>query len=203
MRASARLRPRRSLPIADGWLCPDAEPGRPERRDEMKLMLEKMLHLRSLYMDQVRSMLSAEEQVGDWLGKLQHAILDPQLDDAFQAHIQRSQMHAGRLRDILNHTAGKAEEKKCKVVAAMFGEAGSLVEGTDKGPLRDAALISLAQRVNHYQMAVYGALRSYARLLELSGEADTLDRILRDEAESDNELTRLSERVNHEAFALG
>jgi ferritin-like metal-binding protein YciE len=174
-----------------------------ERKAGMKLLLEKMLHLRSLYVDQVRSMLSAEEQIAEWLERLRHATVDGQLELAFQLHLQRSQAHADRLRQILNQTAGKAEEKKCKAIAAMFAEAESLVEETDRGPVRDAALISVAQRVNHYQIAVYGALRSYARLLELSGEAEMLERILRDEAQCDEELTQLSGRVNHGAFELG
>jgi ferritin-like metal-binding protein YciE len=169
----------------------------------MKLLLEKTLHLRTLYVDQIRSMLSAEDQIADDLEKLQRAIVDQQLMQAFQSHLQDSQEHIGRLQRLLNQTAGKAEEKKCKVVSALFNEAVDIVDGTDKGPIRDAALLSAAQRLKHYQIAVYGALRNYARLLELSGDAEAFDRILHEAEHGDELLTRIAERINHDAFQLG
>jgi ferritin-like metal-binding protein YciE len=169
----------------------------------MKLLLEKTLHLRTLYVDQIRSMLSAEEQIIDDLAKLENAMADQQLKQAFQSHLQDSEEHVGRLQRMLNQTEGKAEEKKCKVVAALFTEAKDLVDGTDRGPIRDAALISAAQRVKHYQMAVYGALRNYAKLLELVGDADVFDRILHEAVHADEVLTHIAARVNHDAFTLG
>lgn len=169
----------------------------------MKLLLEKTLHLRTLYVDQIRSMLSAEEQFAEGLEKLQHSIDDVQLRQIFQAHLQDSEEHVGRLQRLLNQTAGKAEEKKCRVADALFDEAVDMVEGTDKGPIRDAALISGAQRVKHYQIAVYGTLRNYAQLLELAGDTEAFDRILHEVGHADEQLTRIAERVNHEAFRLG
>jgi ferritin-like metal-binding protein YciE len=169
----------------------------------MKLLLEKTLHLRTLYVDQIRSMLSAEEQIAEGLEKLQRVIEDQQLRQAFQSQLQDSEEHVGRLRRLLNQTAGRAEEKKCKVADALFDEAVDLVEGTDKGPIRDAALISAAQRVKHYQIAVYGALRSYAQFLELAGDTEAFDRILHEVGHADELLTRIAERVAHEAFRLG
>jgi ferritin-like metal-binding protein YciE len=169
----------------------------------MKLLLEKTLHLRTLYVDQIRLMLSAEEQIADQLAKLERAVADEQLRQAFQSHVHDGQVHIARLQNILNHTAGKTEEKKCKSVSALLDEAEGLVDETDKGPVRDAALLSAAQRIGHYQIAVYGALRDYAHLLELKGDAEALDRTIKEERHTDGLLTGISSRINHDAFQLG
>ena len=169
----------------------------------MKLLLEKTLHLTTLYVDQSRLMLSAEGQIADGLAELERAVADEQLRQAFQSHVHDSQMHIARLQHILNHTAGKTEEKKCKSISALLDEAEDMVDCTDKGPVRDAALLSTAQRIVHYQIAVYGALRDYAQLLELKGDAESLDRTLKEEHHGDRMLTGIAGRLNHAAFQLG
>jgi ferritin-like metal-binding protein YciE len=168
----------------------------------MKLLLEKTLHLRTLYVDQIRQMLSAEEQIADGLAALERAVADEQLRQTFQSHVQDGQVHIARLQTILNHTEGKSEQKKCKSVSALLDEAEDLVDGTDKGPIRDAALVSAAQRIGHYQIAVYGALRDYAQLLELKGDAEALDRTMKEERHADSILTGIAGRINHVAFQL-
>jgi ferritin-like metal-binding protein YciE len=168
----------------------------------MKLLLEKKLDLRALYIHQVRSMLSAEEQILDGLDKMVKTASDTELKATFQTHRQESEGHVMRLKQILHHTAGEADAVKCKAVAALINEAEELIQESDRGPLRDAAMITAAQRIEHYEMASYGALRNFARMLQLAGDAESLEQTLEEERHADQLLTSISEHLNHEAMKL-
>jgi ferritin-like metal-binding protein YciE len=165
----------------------------------MKLLIEKIQNLKALYIDQVRTMLSAEEQIVDGLEKMEQAATDTELQEAFRLHRQETKVHITRLERILNHTAGDADERKCKVVASMTQEGEELVQECD-GTLRDVALIAAVQRVEHYEMAVYGALRNFALVLQFASDAEVLDQTLQEEGHADQELTGISERLNHKAM---
>lgn len=167
----------------------------------MKLLIEKIQNLRTLYIDQARVLLSAEQQIVDGLEKMADAATDEQLQQAFQSHRQESKVHITRLERILNHTAGDADEKKCKAVSSLIGEGNELIQECD-GTLRDVALIAAAQRIEHYEIAAYGALRNFAQMLGLTGDAEALDQTLHEEGDADDLLTGISDRLNHAAMLL-
>lgn len=167
----------------------------------MKLLIEKVHNLRLFYIRQVRMLLSAEEQLIDGLEKMREAATDTQLQQAFHSHRQETKVHVTRLEHLLNHTAGDTDDVKCGAIAAMIREAEEVIQESD-GTLRDVGLIAAAQRVEHYEMAAYGALRNFAQVLELAGDAEALDQTLQEEGHADHLLTGISDRINREAMKL-
>ncbi|HZP07485.1 MAG TPA: DUF892 family protein [Terracidiphilus sp.] len=167
----------------------------------MKLLIEKLQNLRDLYINQVRTLLSAEEQLDKALETMREVATDTQLQQAFLSHKQETKVHATRLRHILNETAGGVDEEKCGSIAALIKEGEQLIQQCD-GTLRDVALIAAAQRIEHYEIAAYGALRNLAQALELTGEAETLDQTLDEEKHADHLLTSISDRLNAAAMQL-
>jgi ferritin-like metal-binding protein YciE len=167
----------------------------------MKLLIEKVQNLRSLYIDQARVLLWTEEQIVDGLDKMADAATDEQLQRAFQSHREESRVHITRLERILNHTAGEAAEKKCKAISGLIAEGKELIQECD-GTLRDVALITAAQRIEHYEIAAYGALRNFAQTLGLEGDAEALNQTLQEEGDADQLLTGISDRLNHAAALL-
>ncbi|HEY1647864.1 MAG TPA: DUF892 family protein [Terracidiphilus sp.] len=167
----------------------------------MKLLIEKIINLRGLYINQTRMLLSAEEAIVKGLDKMQDAATDIQLQQAFQSHRQESQVQITRLQRILNHTTGDVDEVQCESIKALIKEGELIIQECD-GTLRDVALIAAAQRIEHYEIAAYGALRSFAQILDLPGDAEALDQTLQEEGHADNLLTGISDRLNQEALRL-
>lgn len=167
----------------------------------MKLLIEKIQNLRGLYINQARMLLAAEEEILDGLEQMRDAATDTQLQETFQSHRQETKVHVTRLERILQHTAGEADRVKCKAVSSLIEEGNDLIKECD-GTLRDVALIAAAQRIEHYEMAAYGALRNFAQVLELSGDAEALDQTLQEEGHADNLLSGISDRLNREAMRL-
>lgn len=132
---------------------------------------------------------------------------DEQLRQAFQSHLQESEVHIKRLEEIL--AAEKASEakvdsvspQKCKAIAAMVSEAEDMMSDARDAWVRDAALISAAQRVEHYEMAAYGTLRQWAKVLGELSAVDILDKTLQEEGHADQLLTSIAERINPKAKA--
>jgi ferritin-like metal-binding protein YciE len=167
----------------------------------MKLLIEKAQNLMQLYINQVRMLLSAEEQILKGLEKMRDAATDIQLQEAFQSHRQETKVHVTRLKNILTHTAGEVDDTKCKTIAALIHEGEELIHECD-GTLRDVALIAAAQRIEHYEIAAYGALRSFAKCLDLEGEAEDLNQTLQEEGHADQLLSGISDRLNAQAATL-
>jgi len=168
----------------------------------MKLLIEKVLDLRALYINQLRTMLSAEEQIREALEKMEAAAADIQLKEAFRSHRQETEEHVTRLKHSLEHTAGEADDVKCRTVSSLIKEADEFVKEAGSGPVCDAALILAAQRVEHFEIATYGAMRNFAQALQLSGDADAWRQTLKEEHHADQLLSGISDRINHDAMKL-
>jgi ferritin-like metal-binding protein YciE len=166
----------------------------------MKLIHEKMKDLRALYINQARVMLSAEQQIVRALPRMIEKATDAQLREAFQSHLQVTEIHVMRLEGILNHTIGDADSEKCHVMAALVDEAEEMIQDSADLTVRDAALISAAQRVEHYEIAAYGALRHFAQVLGLEGDAEILNETIHEEGRADHLLTEIAERINPAAL---
>jgi len=157
--------------------------------------------LRGLYVDELRDAYSAETQLLDVLPRMEKASSHEQLQSAFRQHREQTQTHVRRLEQILGALGEKARGETCMGMRGIIEEGASLLEGSD-GIALDAALISTAQRVEHYEMALYGTLRSFANQLGRKEDARLLGITLEEEGNADHELTRIAHaRVNKDAKA--
>lgn len=162
----------------------------------MKFFSANIDSLRKLYINQLQMLLSAEQQITEALPKMIEKASDSQLKQAFQSHLQETEVHVTRLEDILRRTTNEAETVKCKVLASLVDEAEDMIKDASDESVRDAALIAAAQRVEHYEIASYGAVRNFARILGESSDAQLLDQTLKEEGHADHLLTEIANRVN-------
>jgi ferritin-like metal-binding protein YciE len=162
----------------------------------MKMFSANIENLRSLYINQLQTLLSVENQITEALPKMIDKSTDTQLKQAFQSHLQETQVHVTRLEQILNTIAGEAKAVKCKTLAAMVTETEDMVKDAADDAVRDAALISAGQRVEHFEIAAYGAVRRWAELLGENAHASLLDQTIKEEGHADHLLTEISNRVN-------
>lgn len=151
--------------------------------------------LQKLYVEQLRDLYSAEEQILEALPKMIKKTKHEELRKAFQEHYQQTEQQVQRLLQIFEELGEKAEGHKCKGMQGLVKEGEETMEEFKDSDVLDAALIAAAQRVEHYEMAGYGCARTYAHLLGLSDQAQLLQRTLDEEGETDHKLTELAETV--------
>jgi ferritin-like metal-binding protein YciE len=165
----------------------------------MKFFSENLDNLRKLYINQLQMLLSTEDQIIDALPKMVEKATDPDLKQALNSHLQETKAQRSRLEQILNQATGEAKSMKCKALAGLVTEAEDMIKDATDEAVRDAALISAAQRVEHYEMAVYGTVRYYAEILGESSQAELLDLTLEEEKNADATLTEIADSVNPSA----
>jgi ferritin-like metal-binding protein YciE len=165
----------------------------------MKLFSADLDSLRDLYRNQLRMLLSTEQQITEALPTMIEKATDVQLKQAFQSHLQETHVHVTRLQDILREELREAEPIKCKVLSALVSEAEDMIKDTTDLTVRDVALIAAAQRVEHYEIASYGAVRRWAQILGEAEQAALLDQTIKEEGHADHLLTSIADRVNVEA----
>src|SRR5262249_26976126 len=127
------------------------------------------------------------------------AASDPELKNAFEEHLDQTEEHVARLDRIFDRLDVSSRGTKCKAVEGIIDEGKELMSQKAEAPVMDAALISAAQRVEHYEIAGYGCVRTYARLLGDEESADLLQQTLDEEGETDKKLTGIAENINVEA----
>jgi ferritin-like metal-binding protein YciE len=160
-------------------------------------------NLKSLYVDELRDLYSCEQQLIKAIPKMAKAANSDELRKGFEEHLEQTRGHATRLEKILTGLGEPVKGKKCKGMAGIVAEGGEMMSEDFEGALMDAALISAAQRVEHYEIAAYGAVHAYATLMDESDAASLLQQTLDEEKETDQRLTKLSEQINSEAFGGG
>jgi ferritin-like metal-binding protein YciE len=160
-------------------------------------------NLKSLYVDELRDLYNSEQQLIKALPKMAKAANSDELRKGFEGHLEQTRGHATRLEKILSALGEPAKGKKCKGMEGIVAEGGEMLSEDFEGALMDAALISAAQRVEHYEIAAYGAVRAYAELMGESEAASLLQQTLEEEKETDQKLTELSQAINSEAFHSG
>jgi ferritin-like metal-binding protein YciE len=126
-----------------------------------------------------------------------------ELRKGFEEHREQTRQHATRLEQILSALGEPGKGKKCKGMAGIIAEGGEMLSEDFEGALMDAVLISAAQRVEHYEIAAYGAVHAYAELMGEDEAASLLQQTLTEEKETDQKLTELSQQINSEAFNSG
>ena len=160
-------------------------------------------NLKSLYVDELRDIYNSEQQLIKALPKMAKAANSEELRKGFEEHLEQTRQHATRLEQILSALGEPVKGKKCKGMAGIVAEGGEMMSEDFDGALMDAALISAAQRVEHYEIAAYGAVHAYAELMGESEAASLLQQTLEEEKQTNQNLTELSEQINSEAFDSG
>jgi ferritin-like metal-binding protein YciE len=155
--------------------------------------------LRELYIDELKDLLDAENRLIKTLPKLAKASNSEELRTGFEQHLQQTREHVDRLRQILTELGEKPVGKRCDGIAGIIQEGDKLLSEGYVGALKDAALISAAQRVEHYEIAAYGCVRSWANQLGEDAAVTLLSSTLAEEKEADRKLTELSVNINRAA----
>src|SRR4051812_14488661 len=151
--------------------------------------------LHDLYVDELKDLYSAENQLLKALPRMAKAATAPELKAAFTEHLEVTRGQVERLEKIFKGLDASPKGKKCKAMEGLIAEGKELMaEDADESVL-DAALISAAQKVEHYEMAGYGCARTFARLLGYDDAAALLQETLDEEGEADKKLTELAETV--------
>lgn len=159
--------------------------------------------LKELYLDELRDLYDAEHQLIKALPKMAKASSSAALREGFENHLEQTRGHAERLERIFEAMGEPAKGKKCKAMAGLVAEGAEMIDEDFEDQVMDAGLISAAQRVEHYEIAAYGTVRTFANLLGESEAASLLEKTLDEEKETDQKLTDLAEKINPEALKTG
>jgi ferritin-like metal-binding protein YciE len=151
--------------------------------------------LQDLYIEHIQDLYSAEQQIIEALPKMIDKATNQRLKDGFTAHLEQTREHARRLEGIGRRANQDIDGKKCKGMEGVIKEGAEVLKEDGDESVIDAALISAAQRVEHYEMAGYGCARAYAEALGLEDDAEALQQTLDEEGETDEKLTQLAESI--------
>ena len=164
-------------------------------------MAMKLQNLEDLYVDLLKDLYSAEQQLIKALPKMAAAAHSSDLRRGFEEHLRQTQQQAERIERIFSERAnGSPGGKKCRGMEGLIEEGSELMKEARDADALDAGLIAAAQKVEHYEMAAYGCVRTYARQLGYEDSATLLQQTLDEEGEADKTLTSIAEsRVNVEA----
>lgn len=157
-------------------------------------------NLEQLLIDELKDIYSAEKQITRALPKMAKAAKSPELKEAFESHLEETKGQIERLDEIFKTLGKKATGKTCHGMQGLVEEGNEMIQELEKGDVRDAALISAAQRVEHYEIAAYGTVREYAKMLGRKDFAKLLDQTLEEEKAADEKLNSISAQVNNEAM---
>lgn len=155
--------------------------------------------LADLYLEQIRDMHSCERQIIKALPKMAKAANHPTLKKAFEEHLEQTKVHLERLDNILSDLDKTAGRQVCAAAAGLIEEAGEVMENDGNEEARDAGLICAAQKLEHYEIAAYGCLRTYATKLDRDKHAKVLEQTLEEEKHTDVALTKLAMSVINDA----
>jgi len=157
--------------------------------------------LKDFFVDELKDIYWAEKHLVKALPKMVKASTTEELRDAFQEHLAVTEEHVSRLEEVFSLMDEKAVAKKCDAMAGLVEEANSIISDTDAGTMtRDVGLIMAAQKVEHYEIATYGGLRTLARVLGNEEVASILQTTLDEEGEADKTLSGIAESfVNEQA----
>ena len=161
----------------------------------------KLNSLSDLFLEQLKDVYNAEKQLVKALPKMAKAASSPELRLAFQDHLATTREQVGRLDRIFEEIGATSGRKKCKAMEGLIEEGNDLIEEKPAPAVADAGLIAAAQRVEHYEIAAYGTLRSYATLLGHENVVGLLELSLKEEEAADRLLSQLAETgVNQRAL---
>ncbi len=161
----------------------------------------KLETLQDLFVEQLKDLHSAEDQILKALPKLAKTASSPELKQAFEHHLEQTKTHVERLDQVMEKLDVTGRGKKCKGMEGLLEEGEETLAMKSKGApaVLDAAMIADAQRVEHYEIAAYGTVCTYAKQLGLRDAMDLLHLTLDEEEQTDKRLTDLAGVINFEA----
>ena len=158
-------------------------------------------YLRKLYVEELKDIYSAEKQILQALPRMAKKTKNQELRKAFELHLEQTRIQVERLDRIFEMLGKSPRGKKCKGMEGLIEEGKEMMQEDMEPEVLDAALISAAQKVEHYEIASYGTVRTYANLLGEKEHVRLLQETLNEEGETDKQLTRLAEsQINVEAM---
>ena len=158
-----------------------------------------MESLKDLFVDELKDLYSAENQILKALPKMIKKATSKELKAGFEKHLKETQVHVERLETIFQELEQSPKGKKCKGMEGVIADGKELMEEEAEPEVMDAGLIGAAQHVEHYEMAGYGCVRTYAELLGHDKFAKLLQKTLDEERITDEKLTELARGINVEA----
>ena len=153
-----------------------------------------MKTLRETFLEELADIYDAEKQLVKALPKMAKDAQNDQLREGFEEHLEQTEEHVQRVEQVFQQMDEKAKSRKCKAMAGLIEEGQDLI----KEKVGDAALISAAQKVEHYEIAAYGSLKSWAESLQENEVVDLLEETLEEEKNTDDKLTEIAESVVNE-----
>jgi len=156
--------------------------------------------LKELYIDELKDIYNAENQLVKALPKMAKAANSEELRTGFEEHLDQTRGHVQRLEQIFKELGEKPSGKKCKAMEGLVAEGAETMGQDYEDDVMDAALIAAAQRVEHYEIAAYGTVRTYAELLGEDTAVQLLEQTLEEEKETDQKLTDMAGEINVRAM---
>jgi len=157
----------------------------------------KVTTLHELFLEQLRDLFSAETQLIEALPKMAAAAHAPDLKKGFEQHLEQTEEHARRIEEIFQGLdAGEPTGKTCQAMKGLIKEGSEVIHEDASPTVKDAALIAAAQRVEHYEIAGYGTVRTFAELLGNDAAVRLLQATLDEEAATDKKLTTAAKKLN-------
>ncbi len=159
----------------------------------------EMNSLHDLFVEELRDIYNAENQLVKALPRMAKAATCEDLQGAFEKHLEQTRTHVERLEEIFKSLGKSPKGKRCKGMEGLIEEGKEVMEEDAQEDVMDASLIAAAQRVEHYEIAAYGCVRTYAQLLGEDEMAEQLQATLDEEGAADKKLTELASNINVEA----
>ena len=157
--------------------------------------------LKTLYIDELRDLYNAENQLIKALHKMAKAASSEELQEAFEKHLEQTKTHVDRLEEVFEEIGEKPKGKTCRAMKGLIEEGSEILHEDREESVIDAGIIVAAQKVEHYEIAGYGSVRTFAQLLGKDRSADLLQTTLEEESEANELLNKLAEDiVNPEAL---
>ena len=155
--------------------------------------------LRNLYIDELKDLYSAENQLVKALPKMAKAASSEELRQGFEKHLEQTRGQVQRLEQIFASLEENPKGKKCAGMEGLVKEGSEMIEEDFEGAVMDAGLIGAAQRVEHYEIAAYGTASEFARILGEDEHVSLLEQTLEEEKETDEKLSELASEINSQA----
>ncbi len=153
----------------------------------------KLESLRDLLVEQLQDLYDAEHRITKALPKMAKAATSPELKAAFEKHLAETEGQVTRLEQVFEWLGEKAKKKTCQAIKGLIEEGEETIKEDAEPEVKDAALIAAAQRVEHYEMAGYGTVRTYAKLLKEKAVLKLLKETMAEEVATDKALSELAE----------
>jgi len=162
----------------------------------------KLDSLETLFIEELRDIYSAENQLLKALPKMAKRAKSEELKEAFEDHLEQTKEHVERLDEIFGTLDKSPKGKTCKAMKGLIEEGSEVLEEEGEDSVIDAGIIAAAQKVEHYEIASYGTVRTWAEMLDQSDAVELLQMTLDEEGEADHKLTEIAEStINTEATA--